>query len=477
MRRKLRSVRLNDTVFAADGCRQSFYVTLDISSAADYHHPRSKKKNPVPPRPKSPQSAMSLAPTSPVAQDDAVQSEPPESPIAEIPTHMDIDPTLGQPEEDDSLSEPEDRLQILDLHRQNPLVSYGNRMYSCEWTSTLGTDLLLTAPTPDFPHSVLREKPNVSVLAASSIKLMGRPAKLASRHGTEEGGQPSTPAPENPITSANTASAEKAAPVKITLGPAASRARQKQAKFLERLIAIKAKKGEKDNVTVYSQKVNQGTGWRSQRKASEAMEDGEDETTPKQSRRGRGTGGRPLGSRRRRGPRTAKGGLFRDYRPRLWDTPGADIRAGPSSTPESWDQLEGETSDGRETPTVTTPLPIDHPAQTANGSARSLSASASANPSPTPPFRPLQTVNDEPMSSTEQATPNPSLALSLEPQPPTVMGESEVPPSRSPDAGPLQRTQTEGIATEMTPAPDTATGTLESPGMAAAADDVEMEDA
>ena len=41
---------------------------------------------------------------------------------------MDIDQTPGQPEEDPSLSETEGRIQILDLHTQNPLISYQNQI-------------------------------------------------------------------------------------------------------------------------------------------------------------------------------------------------------------------------------------------------------------------------------------------------------------------------------------------------------------
>lgn len=477
MKRRQRFANITPNARSVADRRQSFYVTLDISAAADYNNLRSKKKKPDPPPPKFPQSATSIVHTSPTAQDNAGPSEPPETLLQETPAPMDIDPALGQPEEEPLIVQPQPRIQILDLHTQNPLISYQNQIYSCEWTSTLGTDILLTAPAPDFSYPVLRAKPNVSVLAASSIKLMGHTAQIASRHSAEESGQPSTPAPENPVTSINTASAEKAMPVKIPLAAIASRARQNQANFLERLIAIKAKKGEKDKVTVYTQKVNQGSGWRSQRRASDAIEDAEDEITPKQARRGSGTGGRPRGSRRLRGPRTAKGGLFRDYRPQLWDTPGADIRDGPSSTPESWDQLDVGTSDGRQTPAVTTanasPAPADPPVQPAN---RSLSASASANPSPTPSLRPAYPTNSETVFPADHATPSPSPALSLEPQPAIVIKEGTAPGSRVRHAAAPQQRRTEGLVVEQsTAAPDTASGNLGSPGVAAAGD-AEMED-
>ena len=112
---------------------------------------------------------------------------------------------------------------------------------------------------------------------------------------------------------------------------------------------MKAAKGETDEVTVYAQRTNQGSGWRSQqhaiaeRRASEAAEDREpEEGIIRSTLNRRGRIGRPKrGTWRTSGPRTAKGGLFRDYRPQLWDPEGADISNKSSRTLESWDQVEG----------------------------------------------------------------------------------------------------------------------------------------
>ena len=262
--------------------------------------------------------------------------------------------------------EPEDRIQILDLHSSNPIISYQGQIYSCEWTSTIGTDILLSASDPDFPHPVLKDEAGVSIIAATGIKLFGRPIELTPRSNASAGNEQTPPTNSAPTDS--TAVAENApapeTPVKITIPPnlTATKGREKQAKFLERLIAIKAAKAEKDEVTVHSQRAPKKPGLRSnvkpseKRRAAEAQEagsaavgDGEDvgnddmPVTPavqrKTSTRGRASVGRPRG--RRPGRRTQKGGLFRDYRPSPTDTPGADIRNNPSSTatPDSWDQL------------------------------------------------------------------------------------------------------------------------------------------
>lgn len=272
----------------------------------------------------------------------------------------DIDPTLtnADGEKDD---ETEDRIQILDLHSANPIISFQNQIYSCEWTSTIGTDVLLTAPDPEFPHPILKEAPGVSILAATAIKLFGRPAQISSRPDAsvnDEFISPPTPAPASLAQAIEAPVPDHPTPVKIPVGLATSKVRESQAKFLERLIAIKAAKGEKDDVTVYAQKVNQGSGWRSQQKAADELANEDIEnveadpdiiieasdstaTTPtvrRASTRGRGGGRLRRGNWRRTGTRTQKGGLFRDYRPQLWDSEGADIRAS-GSTPDSWDQL------------------------------------------------------------------------------------------------------------------------------------------
>ena len=261
--------------------------------------------------------------------------------------------------------EPEDRIQILDLHSSNPIISYQGQIYSCEWTSTIGTDLLLSTTDPEFPHPVLKEERGVSIIASTGIKLFGRPAKLSPRPNASAGNEqtPSTTAAPADSTAVPESAPASDKPVKITIPPnlTATKAREKQARFLERLIAIKAAKAEKDEVTVHSQRAPKKPGLRSQgkpsekRRANEAQDaesdvvDDDDVTnnglpvTPivqrKTSTRGRGSVGRPRG--RRAGRRTQKGGLFRDYRPQPTDTVGADIRNDPSSTatPDSWDQL------------------------------------------------------------------------------------------------------------------------------------------
>ena len=327
---------------------QTFYITLDLSSSSSYLRPKRNVDAPVPDlRPAAPTSAtggsegnsnaaagIRQAATTAASTDDAE--------FAASATNG--DERVGMP------PEPEDRIQILDFHSPNPIISYQNQIYSCEWTSTIGTDVLLTTPEPNDPHPVLRQAPGISVLAATSLKLSGRPVQLDSRQPTSsesqshdhKSGLGSSSQPEK------ISDGKQITSVEIPDGLVPNRARQNQANFLQRLIAVKAVKGETDEVTVYAQRTNQGSGWRSQqhalaeRRVSEAGEDGELEKGIRRSLSSkRGRVGRPRrGAWKKSGPRTAKGGLFRDYRPQLWDTEGADIRNDSNPTPERWDQRE-----------------------------------------------------------------------------------------------------------------------------------------
>ena len=327
---------------------QTFYVTLDLSSLSTYLRPKRNVDVTVPDLKPAVQTSAtggfgSNSNTAAGIRRAATAAGSSDNDgIAASATNG--DDQVGPPQQ------PEDRIQILDFHSLNPIVSYQNQIYSCEWTSTIGTDILLTAPEPDDRHPVLRQGPGVSVLAATSLKLSGRPVQLDSRlptsseiqshdhkSATGSSSQPNEILDGKQVTS-----------VKIPDGLTPNRARQNQANFLQRFIAVKAAKGETDEVTVYAQRTNQGSGWRSQqhaiaeRRASEAGEDRElEEGIRRLPSNRRGRVGRPRrGAWRTSGPRTAKGGLFRDYRPQLWDTEGADITNDSTRTQESWDQFE-----------------------------------------------------------------------------------------------------------------------------------------
>lgn len=434
---------------------KSFYVTLDLSSATNQIRTRKSAQSTPTPTPTAEDAALP-------ANDTGNGTDAPSITVQqEGETQDGSDVNMSNA---DDTEEPKDRIQILDLHSSNPIISYQNQIYSCEWTSTIGTDILLTIPDPDFPHPVLKEETGVSIIAATGIKLFGRPAQISSRPSASAENEPTQQATSAPKSSTAATSeappAEKTPSIRIPEGLLANKARENQAKFLERVIAIKAAKGEKDEVTVFTQKVNQRSGWRSQakvveeRRASEAQDtesplaDGGGEaedsvpTTPtaqraKKSTKGCGRSvGRPRrGNWRNAGPRTRKGGLFRDYRPSLFDTAGADIRARPSATPESWDQLP-------------IPVSLDDDAEV-----RQSSSTALADPINTPPPHPPQAsspktaaVSNPPHSSPADRTQTPQTPCAVPGPAPTRPQAQASPPESSNEMNPACRVSATGTA-------------------------------
>ena len=354
-------------------------MTLDLSSASSNLRPKKKRRTAAPEQ--TPIASTSVANGSDVTVSTAAgPTELDAAPLDDLEEAQLAGNSFKDPEQG---PESEDQIQILDFHSANPIVSYQDQIYSCEWTSTIGTDLLLTNPDPESQHPVLREAPGISVLGATGTKLFGRPAQINARpHANPKAASKGQiPTPE---TSSQAEEIRKATAVQIPSNLAPSRARLDQANFLERLIAAKAARGETDQVTVIAQRIAQGSGWRSQqkalaeRRASEASEvDGAEDGTPKTGLRRTSQIGRPRSALRKRGIRTAKGGLFRDYRPQLWNTEGADIRNDSTRTPDSWDQIERGKASRQSSTTGATPSTSATPAPQLQQAA-AINASGSA---------------------------------------------------------------------------------------------------
>ena len=324
---------------------KSFYVTLDLSAAAAIAHPKKKpEKKPDFPQPESisKNAALNLHGQSENpnvdSQDGPAHQEPAANDVAG--THVSI---LDPEQANQPAANPQHHIQILDLHTFNPIVSYKDQLYSCTWGSTLGTDVLLTAADapPDLEDSPEPIPAKANVLAFTSIKISGRPVQLNPRPASyyRPTSQPST----NNKPSAPNASTQISTPstIKIPIGNVPSLARQTQASFLERIIALKRQKNEPDQVTVHA--TNPKTPYKSRtRNPSKRLQTPSliPETlnldAPPTIPRGNPRTGRPRTQRRSRGDRQIVGGLFRDYRPQLHDTAGADTRA----TPDRWEELE-----------------------------------------------------------------------------------------------------------------------------------------
>ena len=246
-----------------------------------------------------PEELHSTAPTeetiSPRLAEDPKQNGPAPS--------TEIDPALssgcqdgGEPGNGSSMRKGEDKIQILDLHSRNPLISFQGQIYSCAWATTIGTDVLLTHPSSGVPFEPELKLKGVNVLSATGIKLLGTPVQLVpkrdvradkltkkaevtaiqqvvdQRHRQQEATstQQHSNTPMSDVAKGKRPEGigEKDGPpailepLKLPIGPQNGRAKNLQARFLERIANAKARKGDTDKVILNSKKKLTGSGWR-----------------------------------------------------------------------------------------------------------------------------------------------------------------------------------------------------------------------
>lgn len=203
---------------------EHFYLNLDLTSQHGPIRPPRRRNAPPP-----------------------ISSPGPESLTPPV-VHPSIDEEESAIESTETDSVNLERVQLLGLHTPNPIVSYQNQIFSCNWADQVGTELFFASPDvepePSSEIPTLRRGQDFDLIAANSVKLLGRKADLISSAGLapiQERLQPTTeldPATTN---------------IPRRPGPQAN-----QSRFLERLMSVKQAKGETDPVrTVYSTKKEQ----------------------------------------------------------------------------------------------------------------------------------------------------------------------------------------------------------------------------
>ncbi|KAI9658648.1 MAG: hypothetical protein M1821_002208 [Bathelium mastoideum] len=123
-----------------------------------------------------------------------------------------------------------DDIQITDLHTTHPLVAYKKQIYTCDWASTLGTDMLFCRPSEAGPQPA---DPPSRLVATTSAKLVAKPVEVKPK---------STKLYMNPEPAPSVTDAQE--------DGVTQRARsQRQTDFSEKLQAIKLQRGELDTVS------------------------------------------------------------------------------------------------------------------------------------------------------------------------------------------------------------------------------------
>lgn len=163
---------------------------------------------------------------------------------------------MPQPADDQNKNHPArlrnvGEIQLLDLHSDNPIISYKGRIFSGSWASNIGTELIFGS------HDEVAERGlpylraldgDVDLMAASSARILTTPADMRpkNRGGTSTAHpnqQSRKPAPDR------YRQLRKESNIEIPIAFDKHGRRKPQARFLENLMALKRSRGETDEVT------------------------------------------------------------------------------------------------------------------------------------------------------------------------------------------------------------------------------------
>lgn len=153
-----------------------------------------------------------------------------------------LDPALRYQQADSRESqEPEpEEIQILELHSEQPLISYGGSVFRGSWAENIGTELIFASHDPQSNLPALRHLPvGLDLLAASSARVNFNSVELKPNSADESAEIDTTP---------NRYSENGGVYVHIHSDKYG--VRRPQANFLEDLTTMKRKRGEEDQVTI-----------------------------------------------------------------------------------------------------------------------------------------------------------------------------------------------------------------------------------
>lgn len=234
---------------------------------------------------------------------------------------------------------PAEKIQIMELHTPNPLVSYRGMVFRGSWAENIGTEMVFARREPGL--QALRSLPeNIDLLSASSARINFKEVKLEMR-GHESGHKQTDRQREE----AATERYRENGGVYVHVGSDKHGFRRPQANFLEDLTVLKRKRGEKDAVTITTVETSRNDLFHDDldevqrrkkikrdraRNRNLAMQAG----TQKRGTRGRGA--RRIGRAKGRGPPR---GPSRAERSRLVDLNAQDQPL-VDHTPSGWDELQ-----------------------------------------------------------------------------------------------------------------------------------------
>jgi hypothetical protein len=204
--------------------------------------------------------------------------------LSSAPDQPQMGASIGEQEDKDL----ESKVQILDLHTDNPLVSYCGQMFSCHWAENIGTEFFFTKnDRKDIKERFQLMPGGVNLLGTSSVRLMSTPVKAEPRSEATGGRQ-------GVSSRTKAGNAIKPKDLAIDVGPRPSQRRIQQAKFLEDLQRVKEMRGEQDLVTIHSEKRYTNAKWKKEMIRQRALQisqlqsalEGDNEEAREEARKG-----------------------------------------------------------------------------------------------------------------------------------------------------------------------------------------------
>ncbi|RFU79772.1 transcription factor tfiiic, tau55-related [Trichoderma arundinaceum] len=238
--------------------------------------------------------------------------------------------------DEDPTTEPLEEIQILELHSRNPIISYRGRVFEGQWAEVIGTEAILAdrEAKDSVQLPALRHLPGgVDILGASSSRILTTEKILKPKVVQED----------------SLAAIREEWNIRIPPGKDRTGERAQQLRFLENLIALKKKRGDKDEVTVYAMDGpgknfddRKGPDFKPRRKkpslgVEQNSEAGQSDI--RERRYARRSQGRRGGRRRRAS--AARGSTTTDRSA----APTLDSNALSTPTPSHWDELLGTHDD------------------------------------------------------------------------------------------------------------------------------------
>ncbi|KAH0492311.1 hypothetical protein TgHK011_007269 [Trichoderma gracile] len=147
--------------------------------------------------------------------------------------------TEATAEDPEQAEEPLEEIQILELHSHNPIISYRGRVFEGQWAEVIGTEAILADREAKDAAQLpaLRHLPGgVDLLGASASRLLTTEKILKPKVARED----------------SLAAIREEWNIRIPPGKDRTGERAQQLRFLENLIALKKKRGDPDEVTVYA---------------------------------------------------------------------------------------------------------------------------------------------------------------------------------------------------------------------------------